>query len=99
VGGGKWGGLYFFGLVLALRPKIPKHIRGGWSHYTVISEPVDGNGAQNMVTVQSVFKPAAFREKNLFGEVGGGRGAGGRREVEKAVFLRKSKRKQKTKKT
>jgi hypothetical protein len=28
-------------------------MRGGWSHYTDTSEPVDSNGAQNMVTVQS----------------------------------------------
>jgi hypothetical protein len=45
-------------LVIALRPQTPKHrpIRGGWSHYTDNSEPVDGNGAQNMVTVQSGFR-------------------------------------------
>jgi hypothetical protein len=30
------------GLVSALRPQTPKHIRGGWSHYTDTSEPVDG---------------------------------------------------------
>jgi hypothetical protein len=29
-------------LVVALRPQTPKHIRGGWSHYTDTSEPVDG---------------------------------------------------------
>jgi hypothetical protein len=44
---------FFFVLVIALRPQSPKHIRGGWSHYTDTSEPVDGNGSQNMVTVQS----------------------------------------------
>jgi hypothetical protein len=49
-----------FGLVIALRPHTPKHIRGGWSHYTDTSEPVDGNVAQNMVTVQSGFEPATF---------------------------------------
>jgi hypothetical protein len=32
-----------------LRPQTPKHIRGGWSLNTDTSEPVDGNGAQNMV--------------------------------------------------
>jgi hypothetical protein len=32
----------WFGLVTALRPQTPKHIRGGWSHYTDTSEPVDG---------------------------------------------------------
>jgi hypothetical protein len=26
------------GLVIALRPQTPKHIRGGWSHYTDTSE-------------------------------------------------------------
>jgi hypothetical protein len=44
-------------LVIALRPQTPKHIRGG---YTDTSKPVDGNGAQNMVTVQSGFEPATF---------------------------------------
>jgi hypothetical protein len=43
-------------LVIALRPKTPKHIRGGWSHYTDTSERVDGNGAQNMVTVPTGFR-------------------------------------------
>jgi hypothetical protein len=55
---------WFWGLVIALRPHTPKHIRGDWSHYIDTSEPVDGNGAQNtqnMVTVQSGFEPAAFR--------------------------------------
>jgi hypothetical protein len=39
--------------IVALRPHTPKHISGGLSHYTDTSEPVDGYGAQNMVTVQS----------------------------------------------
>jgi hypothetical protein len=43
-------------LVIALRQQTPHHIRGGWSHYTDTSEPVDGNGAQKMVTVQSGFQ-------------------------------------------
>jgi hypothetical protein len=30
-----------FGFVIALRPQTPKRIRGGWSHYTDTSEPVD----------------------------------------------------------
>jgi hypothetical protein len=42
--------------MVALRPQTPKHIKGGWSHYTDTSEPVDVNGAQNMVTVQSAFR-------------------------------------------
>jgi hypothetical protein len=50
-----------FGFVIALRPQTLKHIRVGWSHYPDTSEPVDGNGAQNMVTVQSGFEPATFR--------------------------------------
>jgi hypothetical protein len=28
------------GLIIALRPQTPKHIRGGWSHDTDTSEPV-----------------------------------------------------------
>jgi hypothetical protein len=44
-------------LVIALRPQTLKHIRGGWSHYTDTSrEPIDGNGAKNMVTVQTGFR-------------------------------------------
>jgi hypothetical protein len=35
-------GVIFFCLVFALRPQTPKHIRGGWSHYTDTSEPVEG---------------------------------------------------------
>jgi hypothetical protein len=36
-------------LVIALRPQTPKHIRGGWSHYTDTSEPVDkGVGTQQL---------------------------------------------------
>jgi hypothetical protein len=46
--------------VIALCPQAPKYIRGRWSHYTDTSEPVDGNGAQNMVTVQCGFEPATF---------------------------------------
>jgi hypothetical protein len=37
--------------MVALLPQTPKHIRGGWSHYTDTSEPVKGYGAQNIVTV------------------------------------------------
>jgi hypothetical protein len=39
--------------MVALRQHTPKRTRGDWSHYTDTSEPVDGYGAQNMVTVQS----------------------------------------------
>jgi hypothetical protein len=45
-----------FRLAIALRSQTPKHIRGDWSHYSDTSEPVDGNGAQNMVTVQSGYR-------------------------------------------
>jgi hypothetical protein len=48
-------------LVIALRPQTLKHIRGGWSHNTDTSKRVHGNGAQNMVTVQSGFEPTTFR--------------------------------------
>jgi hypothetical protein len=48
-------------LVIALRPPTAEHIRGGWLHYTDTSEPVDGNGAQNIVTVLSGFEPVTFR--------------------------------------
>jgi hypothetical protein len=34
--------LVLVGLIIALRPQTPKHNRGGWSHYTDTSEPVDG---------------------------------------------------------
>jgi hypothetical protein len=34
--------MVWVGLVIALRPQTPKHIRGGWSHYTETSEAVDG---------------------------------------------------------
>jgi hypothetical protein len=30
------------GLVIAIRPHTLKRSRGGWSHYTDTSEPVDG---------------------------------------------------------
>jgi hypothetical protein len=44
---------------LLLYAQTPKHIiRGGWSHHTDTSEPVDGNGAQNIITVQSRYEPA-----------------------------------------
>jgi hypothetical protein len=43
------GGGQVSGLVSALRPQTPKHIRGGWFHYTNTNEPVDGNGAQKLI--------------------------------------------------
>jgi hypothetical protein len=76
VGGGEcdiwsWEEGNFWFLVIALRPQTPKHVRGGWSHYTDTSEPVDGNGAQNMVAVQSGFEPATFERTALTGPTGG----------------------------
>jgi hypothetical protein len=47
--------------MVALCPHTVMRIRGGWSHYTDTSEPVDGNGALNMVTVQSGFRTRDFR--------------------------------------
>jgi hypothetical protein len=55
-----WKTCFTLDLVFALRPQTPKHIRGGWSHYTDTSNSVDGNGAQNMVTVQSGFEATTF---------------------------------------
>jgi hypothetical protein len=43
-----------FGLVIALRPQTPKHIRGGWSHYTDTSEQVDGGVLWTTRTILSV---------------------------------------------
>jgi hypothetical protein len=37
-------------------PTDTKAYKGGLLHYTDTSEPVDGNGAQNMVTVQTGFR-------------------------------------------
>jgi hypothetical protein len=50
-------GFFSVGFGYCFTPQTPKHIRGGWSHYTDTSEPVDGNGAQNMVAVQSNQRP------------------------------------------
>jgi hypothetical protein len=44
-------GYWVWVLFYAWRPQTPKHIRSGWSHYTDTSDPVDVNGAQNIVTV------------------------------------------------
>jgi hypothetical protein len=44
------------GLVIALRPQTPKHIRGGWSHYTDTSEPVDGGvGTLQLWTTRTIL--------------------------------------------
>jgi hypothetical protein len=52
--------------------KTPKNIKGSWSHYTDTSEPVDGNGAQNMVTVQSGFqtRDLSHKHQSILGAAG-----------------------------
>jgi hypothetical protein len=40
------GWLVWFGYCFT--PTDTEHIRGGWSHYTDISEPVDGNGLKTV---------------------------------------------------
>jgi hypothetical protein len=52
-----------FGLVFALRPQTSKHIRGGWSHYTDTSEPVDG-GVQ-LWTTRTILSVKMDRENSL----------------------------------
>jgi hypothetical protein len=51
------------GLVFALRPQTPKHIRGGWSQYTDTSEPVDG-GVQ-LWTTRTILSVKMDREHSL----------------------------------
>jgi hypothetical protein len=51
------------GLVVALPPQRPKHIRGGWSHYTDTSEPVDG-GVQ-LWTTRTILSVKMDRENSL----------------------------------
>jgi hypothetical protein len=42
--------------VIALRPQTPKRIRGGWSHYTDTSEPVDGGvGTLQLWTIRTIL--------------------------------------------
>jgi hypothetical protein len=50
---------------VVLRLQTPKHIKGGWSHYSDISGPVVGYVANNMVNVQSVYKSGGEEEKVL----------------------------------
>jgi hypothetical protein len=53
----------WFGVWLLLYAHSHRNIHmfwGTWSHYTDISEPVDGNGSQNMITVQSGFNQQPF---------------------------------------
>jgi hypothetical protein len=57
-----------FGLVLVitLRPQTLKHIRGGWSHDTDTSEPVDGNGDLS-ITGPTRLPPALRGEDGMKG--------------------------------
>jgi hypothetical protein len=56
----------FVGLVIALRPQTPKHIRGGWSHYTDTSEPVDGGeGTLQLLTTRTVLSVKMDKENSL----------------------------------
>jgi hypothetical protein len=63
-GGGESEG--WFGLVIALRPQTPKHIRGGWSHYIYTSEPVDGGvGTLQLWTTRTILSVKMDRENSL----------------------------------
>jgi hypothetical protein len=54
-------GLNMVGLVFALRPQTPKHIRGGWSHYTDTSEPVEVMGLKIWSLSNPGLEPPTFR--------------------------------------
>jgi hypothetical protein len=47
--------------MVALRPHTPKHIRGGWSHYTDTSEPVEVMGPKIWSLSNPGFEPPTFR--------------------------------------
>jgi hypothetical protein len=58
---GRW-----FCFVIALRPQTPKRIRGGWSHYTDTSEPVDGGvGTLRLWTTRTILSVKMDRENRL----------------------------------
>jgi hypothetical protein len=61
-------------LVIALRPQTLKQVRCGWSHYSDTSEPVDGDRAQNMVTVQSGFRTRDLSITDEIPEISGANG-------------------------
>jgi hypothetical protein len=48
-------------LIFALRPQTPKHIRGGWSHYTDTSEPVEVMGLKIWSLSNPGLEPPTFR--------------------------------------
>jgi hypothetical protein len=57
---------HMLGFVIALRPQTPKHIRGGWSRYTDISEPVDGGvGTLQLWTTWTILSVKMDRENSL----------------------------------
>jgi hypothetical protein len=47
--------------MVALRPRTPKHIRGGWSHYTDTREPVEVMSLKRWSLSNPGFEPATFR--------------------------------------
>jgi hypothetical protein len=47
--------------MVALSPHTPKHIRGGWSHYTDTSEPAEVMGLKIWSLSNPGFEPATFR--------------------------------------
>jgi hypothetical protein len=52
--------------VIALRPQTPKHIRGGWSHYTDTSEPVDGGvRTLQLWTTRKILSVKMDRENSI----------------------------------
>jgi hypothetical protein len=46
--------------MVALRPHTPKHIKGGWSHYTDTSEPVEVMGLKIWSLFNPGFEPPTF---------------------------------------
>jgi hypothetical protein len=47
--------------MVVLRPHTPTHIRGGWSHYTDKSEPVEVMGLNIWSLSNPGFEPPTFR--------------------------------------
>jgi hypothetical protein len=56
--------MVLFCFIIALRPQTPKHIRGGWSHYTDTSEPVDG-GVETIREIDSAEEEEKDYERSL----------------------------------
>jgi hypothetical protein len=55
--------LYMLVLVIAFRPQTPKHIRGGWSHYTDTSESVEVMGLKIWSLSNPGLEPPTFRSR------------------------------------